>query len=1038
MSIYTDDCVKKQMFYEGTTEISKYIVPGSLKKQEYLCTGQLNFGEVNSTKIQFKTYGNLNLTEKIISVRYGTDEENVLIGTYKVTYSSVKSNSSIVTVTAYDSIKVFDKNIADWYVAQAWPVKLKNLRQSLCEYIGIEAAEVELINDDIMVPKTVNPSKLNGMEMLFYIGQLNGVFAHAADTYSIEWLSLGTSAVQIPKRVTYGPTAFEAKSYDTAPIGGLVIRQEDGDVGVSIGTTNKYVVQGNILVYGYSTEQLTTVANRLYDKIKDVRYVPCSLKVKYLPDVRIGSMCSYDGNIFYVLQRISTGNLFDTLTAGGNEYLETDTGIESQLEQIRGKANVLSRTIEETRNTITDIEQGLKNEITATASEFDVKLRNLQSEIDGQIEVINSHGQPTLDNYPAYNWTSGPKIGDKLVEGLRFTYSDEVYRKHQRTLFFDEDTATTYRFVKKDNVWIWEPLGNTEYSVLQKQITDLNVTAQGITESMEELSVKISNEYITQVAAETLVSKTANGIKEDISKVYTTKDDVSSFRNSIEKTAAGLTAQICEINEALDGANEVYTIRGQPTLSNYPAYNWTSGPKIGDKLVDGLRFTYTDESYRKHNRALVYDVVGGKTYRFVKNGDTWGFTDVGDTEFSWVNKKLAEYKATADEASVALSKLETKVGSDYITKVESQASIKLLQDSLTEQFSKTYATLDNLGNYSTTTQMNTAIETSAKGVLTTVSNQYATQGTVDELVTSVGTTAEGLKVKISKNEVIATINASAEQVQIAASKLDLQGLVTISSLEKSGETIINADNITTGTINALKIKGCEIEGSAIAFRNNSGGWSSVINADGMWIIGEGDADNPDFRVNNKGELTARRGRIGNWDIGSGAIANNGTALTADGQLVLSSDNNAIQLGSNARLIPTALYVNQNGYSGSVPWWGVYKAAAQAVASDERIKQDIESISDEAYDRFFNSLQTYTYRFREGSGFKSDKTHIGFISQHIKKNLDETGLSCLAVYDDDNPDLLGVDKQELIALCVWQIQKLKARVKELETNTGGAA
>lgn len=1038
MSIYTDDCVKKQMFYEGTTEISKYIVPGFLKKQEYLCTGQLNFGEVNSTKIQFKTYGNLNLTGKIISVRYGTDEENVLIGTYKVTYSSVKSNSSIVTVTAYDSIKVFDKNIADWYVAQAWPVKLKNLRQSLCEYIGIEAAEVELINDDIMVPKTVNPSKLNGMEMLFYIGQLNGVFAHAADTYSIEWLSLGTSAVQIPKRVTYGPTAFEAKSYDTAPIGGLVIRQEDGDVGVSIGTTNKYVVQGNILVYGYSTEQLTTVANRLYDKIKDVRYVPCSLKVKYLPDVRMGSMCSYDGNIFYVLQRISTGNLFDTLTAGGNEYLETDTGIESQLEQIRGKANVLSRTIEETKNTISDIEQGLKNEITATASEFDVKLQNLQSEIDGQIEVINGHGQPTLDNYPAYNWTSGPRTGDKLVEGLRFTYSDEVYRKHQRTLFFDEATATTYRFIKKDDVWVWEPLGNTEYSVLQKQITDLSVTAQGITESMEELSVKISNEYITQVAAETLVSKTANGIKEDISKVYTTKDDVSSFRNSIEKTAAGITAQISEINEALDGANEVYTIRGQPTLSNYPAYNWTAGPKAGDKLAEGLRFTYSDESYRKHNRALVYDVVGGKTYRFVKNGDTWGFTDVGDTEFSWVNKKLAEYKATADEASVALSKLETKVGSDYITKVESQASIKLLQDSLTEQFSKTYATLDNLGNYSTTTQMNTAIETSAKGVLTTVSSQYATQGTVDELVTSVGTTAEGLKVKISKNEVIATINASAEQVQIAASKLDLQGLVTISSLEKSGETIINADNITTGTINALKIKGCEIEGSAIAFRNNSGGWSSVINADGMWIIGEGDADNPDFRVNNKGELTARRGRIGNWDIGSGAIANNGTVLTADGQLVLSSDNNAIQLGSNARLIPTALYVNQNGYSGSVPWWGVYKAAAQAVASDERIKQDIESISDEAYDRFFNSLQTYTYRFREGSGFKSDKTHIGFISQHIKKNLDETGLSCLAVYDDDNPDLLGVDKQELIALCVWQIQKLKARVKELETNTGGAA
>ena len=888
MSIYTDDCAKKQMFYEGTTEISKYIVPGSLKKQEYLCTGQLNFGEVNSTKIQFKTYGNLNLTGKIISVRYGTDEENVLIGTYKVTYSSVKSNSSIVTVTAYDSIKVFDKNIADWYVTQAWPVKLKNLRQSLCEYIGIEAAEVELINDDIMVPKTVNPSKLNGMEMLFYIGQLNGVFAHAADTYSIEWLSLGTSAVQIPKRVTYGPTAFEAKSYDTAPIGGLVIRQEDGDVGVSIGTTNKYVVQGNILVYGYSTEQLTTVANRLYDKIKDVRYVPCSLKVKYLPDVRMGSMCSYDGNIFYVLQRISTGNLFDTLTAGGNEYLETDTGIESQLEQIRGKANVLSRTIEETKDTITNIEQGLKNEITATASDFDVKLRNLQSEIDGQIEVINGHGQPTLDNYPAYNWTSGPKIGDKLVEGLKFTYTDEVYRKHQRTLFFDEDTATTYRFIKKDDMWLWEPLGNTEYSILQKQITDLNVTAQGITESMEELSVKISNEYITQVAAETLVSKTANGIKEDISKVYTTKDDVSSFRNSIEKTAAGLTAQISEINEALDGANEVYTIRGQPTLSNYPAYNWTAGPVVGDKLMQGLRFTYTDESYKKHNRALVYDEIAGKTYRFVKNGAAWGFTDVGDTEFSWVNRKLAEYKVTVDGVSADLSKFETKVGADYITKIDAQASIKFSVDGLSREFSQTYATQKALNDYSTTTQMNTAISESAEGIKreinknyaeksalndysttkqmntaisesaegikTDISKTYATQQIVEEMQTTLSATAEGLNAKVAKNELITEINASAEQVKIASSKLDLQGLVTISSLKGSGTTIINADNILTGTIRAVTIEGCNITGSAIAFANDSGGWNSVLNSEGMWIIGNGTLAEPDFQVDKWGFL----------------------------------------------------------------------------------------------------------------------------------------------------------------------------------------
>ena len=1058
--IFYKDSVEKQVTIksdDGLIDIGNGDFEGeTMELTESVCDkDELTFGACSAAQLSFTVSGGISLQGKWLNVDIGLKSEDAFaspyrLGRYKVNSDKPTADRTSRKVIAYDALyDILQTDVAGWYNTilpeDDSRVYLRDFRDSFFNHFGIEQEDITLVNDDMWVEKTVKDGELSGTAVINCICEINGCMGHNDRAGKFEYIYLEPiSAPDDISKSLYTSAAYE--DYIVQPIDKLQIRQEEDDIGVIVGDgSNSYIIENNFLVYGKSSAELTYIANNIFTKIKGLAYRPFTVECIGNPCIPVGApvrvISTYATIDSYVFTRTLKGvqSLSDTYAAAGNEHRTGKVNsIQKQIIQLKGRSNVLSRTIEETRNTITDIEQGLKNEITAIASEFDVKLWNLQSEIDGQIEVINGHGQPALDNYPAYNWTSGPRIGDKLVEGLRFTYSDEVYRKHQRTLFFDEATATTYRFIKKDDMWIWEPLGNTEYSVLQKQITDLNVTAQGITESMEELSVKISNEYITQVAAETLVSKTANGIKEDMSKVYTTKDDVSSLRNSIEKTAAGLTAQISEINEALDGANEVYTIRGQPTLSNYPAYNWTAGPKAGDKLAEGLRFTYSDESYRKHNRALVYDVVGGKTYRFVKNGDTWGFTDVGDTEFSWVNKKLAEYKATADEASVALSKLETKVGSDYITKVESQASIKLLQDSLTEQFSKTYATLDNLGNYSTTTQMNTAIETSAKGVLTTVSNQYATQGTVDELVTSVGTTAEGLKVKISKNEVIATINASAEQVQIAASKLDLQGLVTISSLEKSGETIINADNITTGTINALKIKGCEIEGSAIAFRNNSGGWSSVINADGMWIIGEGDADNPDFRVNNKGELTARRGRIGNWDIGSGAIANNGTVLTVDGQLVLSSDNNAIQLGSNARLIPTALYVNQNGYSGSVPWWGVYKAAAQAVASDERIKQDIESISDEAYDRFFNSLQTYTYRFREGSGFKSDKTHIGFISQHIKKNLDETGLSCLAVYDDDNPDLLGVDKQELIALCVWQIQKLKARVKELETNTGGAA
>jgi hypothetical protein len=937
--IFYKDSVEKQVTIksdDGLIDIGNGDFEGeTMELTESVCDkDELTFGACSAAQLSFTVSGGFSLQGKWLNVDIGLKSEDAFaspyrLGRYKVNSDKPTADRTSRKVIAYDALyDILQTDVAGWYNTilpeDDSRVYLRDFRDSFFNHFGIEREDITLVNDDMWVEKTVKDGELSGAAVINCICEINGCMGHIDRAGKFEYIYLEPiSAPDDISKSLYTSAAYE--DYIVQPIDKLQIRQEEDDIGVIVGDgSNSYIIEDNFLVYGKSSAELTYIANNIFTKIKGLAYRPFTVECIGNPCIPVGApvrvISTYATIDSYVFTRTLKGvqSLSDTYAAAGNEHRTGKVNsIQKQIIQLKGRSNVLSQTIEETRNTISDIEQGLKNEITATASEFDVKLRNLQSEIDGQIEVINGHGQPALDNYPAYNWTSGPRTGDKLVEGLRFTYSNEVYRKHQRTLFFDEATATTYRFIKKDDVWIWEPLGNTEYSVLQKQITDLSVTAQGITESMEELSVKISNDYITQVAAETLVSKTANGIKEDISKVYTTKDDVSSFRNSIEKTAAGITAQISEINEALDGANEVYTIRGQPTLSNYPAYNWTAGPVVGDKLMQGLRFTYSDESYRKHNRALVYDMAGGKTYRFVKNGATWGFTDVGDTEFSWVNRKLAEYKATADEASVALSKLETKVGSDYITKVESQASIKLVQDSLTTQFVKTYATLDKLGNYSTTAEMYTTISESAEGIKRTVAassskwdcgsydgvisyyeygdpwengykavdkflNQYyldvsngciyychyinGHDGEIDwkavynckTTYTQLQTRAEQLESKFSwlvkSGDSESNMVLTDRLYELVTEHIDLTGLVTISSLKESGQTIINADNILTGTIRAVTIEGCNITGSAIAFANDSGGWNSVLNSEGMWIIGNGTLAEPDFQVDKWGFL----------------------------------------------------------------------------------------------------------------------------------------------------------------------------------------
>ena len=74
-------------------------------------------------------------------------------------------------------------------------------------------------------------------------------------------------------------------------------------------------------------------------------------------------------------------------------------------------------------------------------------------------------------------------------------------------------------------------------------------------------------------------------------------------------------------------------------------------------------------------------------------------------------------------------------------------------------------------------------------------------------VTSSQTYKDNLTGKVSTNQIISSINQTAESIKIQASKLDLNGYATFSALSGSGTTVINGANITTGYINGSRIKG---------------------------------------------------------------------------------------------------------------------------------------------------------------------------------------------------------------------------------------
>ena len=85
---------------------------------------------------------------------------------------------------------------------------------------------------------------------------------------------------------------------------------------------------------------------------------------------------------------------------------------------------------------------------------------------------------------------------------------------------------------------------------------------------------------------------------------------------------------------------------------------------------------------------------------------------------------------------------------------------------------------------------------------------------------------------------------------------------------------------------------------------------------------------------------------------------------------------------------------------------------------------------------FDDLKPVSYQFKTNS---SNRTHVGLIAQDIKNTLTTVGLTTneFAGYceweKDDKTIGCGLRYSEFVAMNIYEIQKLKARVKELEAK-----
>lgn len=442
-SLFLKDSVDKQLNIvsdDGKINITNTeLHQEKFELTESLCSeSELTFGACEAGMIKF-TVSNvfLPMKGKWLTAKMtldGHEDKPFQIGRYKVYSDTPTADRTCRDVVAYDALyDILSSDVTDWY-NQILPQKdskvtLKQFRDSFFNHFGVEQEEVSLVNDEMIIEKTVEVKAsssgssdtaekstigeaISGKEVLFCILEINGCMGNIGRVGKFRYVYLTQEMQGLypandlypaddlyprnPKSTSISKSQYISAQYEdyiVRTIDKLQIREKENDIGAIVGDGgNTYVIEGNFLVYGKGTKELNEIGEKTLSKIKGIIYRPFSADCKGNPCLEAGDAVrlatKYELIETYILKRTMKGiqALRDDLEANGEEYRTSKVnGIQRSILQLKGKSNTLERSIEETKSTIVDVEKGLQSQIAQTASEIRAEVKNTTDGLSSRI-----------------------------------------------------------------------------------------------------------------------------------------------------------------------------------------------------------------------------------------------------------------------------------------------------------------------------------------------------------------------------------------------------------------------------------------------------------------------------------------------------------------------------------------------------------------------------------------------------------------------------------------------------------------------------
>lgn len=523
--------------------------------------------------------------------------EKIEYGIFTVTQP--ETYGSVVTIVGYDDMYKADKTYS---TTLTFPATAKSVLIDSCDTCGILIGNSNFLHNDFQIP-TMPSSEYTHRQIIGFIAMIACGNARIDRTGRLQIMTydFDYDNENIHKLVDYNNLTSDTNDVQVTGVRTTqkVTTTDDGNTSdtektVQVGKDGYVLSVENPLVTGHEE----TLISWIYEKFENVTFRAFTMDyisypiAEFMDKIKV---TDWRENSFYsVLTDVNFVFFgYTTLKNSAESPLRNQSNYTSSNQKaiIQGK-QLVEQERNNRQNALDKMQEALKNS-NGMYSTQEVLL-------DGST-IYYLHDKPTMKESKNVIKLTAEVIGFSIDGGKTYPYGFTITGEMVARLLYTEGINADY--INTGALKVKDKSGNIIFYA-----------------DMETGTVKISGDNVT-IGGKSAPEAISDAVKE--SKNYA-DGKVSDFAETITKSVADLQNQI-------DGQIETFYYDYEPKLNNIPASGWT-----------------TEDDKKKHEGDLFYWKTKGYAYRFFKDGDTWKWQLVQDTDVTKALQTASFAQSTAD------------------------------------------------------------------------------------------------------------------------------------------------------------------------------------------------------------------------------------------------------------------------------------------------------------------------------------------------------------------------------------------------------